>query len=144
MKKSKQEYIINYSAKDLYNIVLDIENYPEFIPWCSYSKINHKTNKYIIADLQIDYKFYKKTFTSKVEFDSNNLIINVKYIKGPLKNLKTNWKFKKIKKNITKVFFEIDFEFNNIIHQKIAEMFFNLIENTMIKSFIKRADKILN
>ena len=118
MKKSKQEYIINYSAKDLYNIVLDIENYPEFIPWCSYSKINHKTNKYIIADLQIDYKFYKKTFTSKVEFDSNNFIINVKYIKGPLKNLKTNWKFKKIKKNIAKVVFEIDFEFNNIIHQK--------------------------
>ena len=144
MKKSKQEYIINYSAKDLYNIVLDIENYPEFIPWCSYSKINHKTNKYIIADLEIDYKFYKKTFTSKVEFDSNNLIINVKYIKGPLKNLKTNWQFNPITKNKTNVLFSVKFEFKKFLHQKIAETFYPLIEIKMIDSFEKRANQILN
>ena len=144
MKSSKQEIIINYSANDLYEIVLDIEKYPEFIPWCSNVEIKSKTKNNIIADLLVNYKFFKKTFTSDVRFDSNNLIINVIYIKGPLKNLQNQWKFEKIDKNNTKVHFKIQFEFKNIIYQKISELFFDLIENKMIFSFKKRADEILN
>ena len=78
------------------------------------------------------------------EIDSNNLIIDVIYIKGPLKNLQNQWKFEKIDKNNTKVHFKIQFEFKNIIYQKISETFFYLIENKMINSFKKRADEILN
>ena len=144
MKTSKQEVIINHSAKSIYEIVLDIEKYPEFIPWCSSVIICKKTKKNIIADLLVNYKFFQKTFTSDVRFDSNNLIINVIYIKGPLKNLRNQWRFEKVESNKTKVHFIIKFEFNNIIYQKITELFFDLIENKMIHSFKKRADAILN
>ena len=100
MKSSKQEVLINHSAKKLYDIVLDIEKYPEFIPWCSTVKIRSKDYDNIIADLLVKYKFFQKTFTSNVKFNSNKLIIDVNYIEGPLKNLQTHWKFEKIgKKN---------------------------------------------
>ena len=144
MKISKQEVIINHSAKSLYDIVLDIEKYPEFIPWCSAVRIRSKTKKNIIGDLLINYKYFKKTFTSDVRFDSNNLIINVIYIKGPLKDLQNQWKFERIQDKKTKVYFTIKFEFNNLVYQKISEFFFDLIKNRMIYSFKKRADEILN
>ena len=144
MKESKKEIIINHSAKKIYEIVLDIEKYPEFIPWCSAVIIRSKSKKKIIADLMVKYKFFKKIFTSDVRFDSNNLIINVLYIDGPLKNLNNQWKFEKINDKKTKVHFKIQFEFKNIIYQKITELFFDLIENKMIFSFKKRADEILS
>ena len=144
MKISKQKVIINHSAKKIYEIVLDIERYPEFIPWCSDVEIKSKTKNNIIADLLVNYKFFHKTFTTDVRFDSDNLIIDVIYIKGPLKNLQNQWKFEKINNNKTKVHFKIQFEFKNIIYQKISETFFYLIENKMINSFKKRADEILN
>lgn len=144
MKTSKQEVLINHSAKKLYGIVLDIEKYPEFIPWCSAVKIRSKNFNNIIADLLVKYKFFQKTFTSNVKFNSNKLIIDVIYIEGPLKNLQTHWKFVKIEKKITKVHFQIKFEFKNMIYQKMINVFFDLIENQMINSFKKRADKILN
>ena len=144
MKSSKQEIIINHSAQSLYEIVLDIEKYPEFIPWCSSTVICSKTDINIIADLIVEYKNFSKTFKSDVRFNKKDLIIDVIYIKGPLKNLITQWKFKKIKKNKSKVFFLIKFEFNNFFIQKLANVFFDLIENKMIDSFKKRADDILN
>ena len=144
MKTSKKEVIINHSAKSLYGIVLDIEKYPEFIPWCSEVRIISKTNKKIIGDLLIKYKYFKKTFTSDVRFDPNSLIIDVIYIEGPLKNLQNQWKFEIMQDKKTRVHFLIKFEFNNFIYQKISEIFFDLIENEMIKSFKKRADEVLN
>jgi len=144
MKVSKQEVIINHPAKSIYEIVLDIEKYPEFIPWCSAVRIRSKTKKNIIADLLVNYKYFQKTFTSDVRFDSNNLIINIIYIEGPLKNLQNQWKFEKVEDKKTKVHFKIKFKFKNVIYQKITELFFDLIENKMIQSFKKRADEILN
>ena len=144
MKVSKQEVIINHPAKSIYEIVLDIEKYPEFIPWCSTVRIRSKTKKNIIADLLVNYKYFQKTFTSDVRFDSNNLIINIIYIEGPLKNLQNQWKFEKVEDKKTKVHFKIKFKFKNVIYQKITELFFDLIENKMIQSFKKRADEILN
>jgi len=144
MKSSKKEIIIKHSATDLYEIVLDIEKYPEFIPWCSSSKIQKKTDKNIIADLIIEYKLFSKVFTSNVNFNKKDLTINVLYIKGPLKNIITKWKFEAIENKKTKVYFLIEFEFKNYFFQKITNIFFDLIENKMIDSFKKRADDILD
>ena len=111
MKTSKQEVIINHPAKSIYKIVLDIEKYPEFIPWCSTVRIRSKKLNNIIADLLVKYSFFQKTFTSNVKYDSNKLIIDVFYIEGPLKNLQTQWKFEKIAEKITKVHFLIKYIF---------------------------------
>ena len=145
MKFSKQEIIVYHKAKDLYRIVMDIEKYPEFIPWCESIKIIDKSRNKIKADMVVYYKFFpRKSFTSNVIYNSSSLSIQTSYIKGPLKDLKTEWIFKKINSSKTKVFFNVTFEFEKVLHQKLAEIFYNLIEKKMIDSFIKRANKILN
>ena len=145
MKSSKQEIIINHRAKDLYKIVLDIEKYPEYIPWCKKIIIRTRSKNEMLADMIVKYRYFlSKTFTSHVIFDSNKLLINTNYIKGPLKDLSTEWIFKKLEINKTKIIFIIKFEFQRLLHQKMAELFFGLIENKMIDSFKKRADEILD
>ena len=145
MKSSKQEIIIHHRARDLYKIVLDIEKYPEYIPWCKKVIIRTRSKNEMLADMIVNYRYFlPQTFTSHVMFDSNKLFINTNYIKGPLKDLSTEWLFKKLEIKKTKIIFIIKFEFQRLLHQKMAELFFGLIENKMIDSFKKRADEILD
>ena len=145
MKFSKQEIIINHRAKDLYKIVLDIEKYSEYIPWCKEIIIKTRSKNEMLADMIVCYRYFlQQTFTSHVIFDSNKLLINTNYIKGPLKDLSTEWIFKKLEIKKTKIIFIVKFEFQRLLHQKLAELFFGLIENKMIDSFKKRADEILD
>ena len=145
MKSSKQEIIINHRAKDLYKIVLDLEKYSEYIPWCNKVIIKTKSKNEMLADMIVNYRYFlPQTFTSHVMFDSNKLLINTNYIKGPLKDLSTEWLFKKLEIKKTKLIFNVKFEFQRLLHQKLAELFFGLIENKMIDSFKKRADEILD
>ena len=145
MKSSLQEEIIDHTAKDLFKIVLDIEKYPEFIPWCKNVKIKSKSKDRILADMIVSFNhFLTKTFTSHVFYNFNQLSINTEYIEGPLKDLKTEWIFESLEEKKTKVLFNVKFEFQKFLHQKLAELFFDLIKNQMIDSFKKRADTILD
>ena len=71
-------------------------------------------------------------------------MIKTNYIDGPLKNLSTIWNFIEISGKKSKILFNVEFEFDNFLHQKFAELFYPLVENKMIESFIKRADQILD
>ena len=145
MKSSNREEIINHNAKELFDIVLDIESYPYFIPWCSAMKVHSKSDNEIYADMIVWYKYFiPQKFGSHIIFDKEKLNIKTRYIEGPLKDLKTNWFFKSVKKNQTLINFNVEFEFKRFFHQKIAEAFFPLIENQMIESFKIRADEILD
>ena len=143
MLNSEQKKIINYNADQLFDIVLDIEKYPEFIPWCSASRIISNKNNLIIADLAIRYKFFNEKFRSYVIFNRNNLDISIEYTEGPLKSLFTYWEFKKIEDKKTLLKFSLNFEFKLSPLQKIAENFYNILEKKMIISFEDRAKNIL-
>ena len=145
MKQSNQAIELKHKAIDLYKIVLDIEKYPDYIPWCSKIKILQRKKNEINSIMIVDYKFFpSQKFTSNVIFDLEKLFIKTNYIDGPLKDLNTIWEFKDIEKNKSKIFFSLEFEFKNFFHQKFAELFYPLVENKMIESFIKRADQILD
>ena len=145
MKESNKSIEFNYNAKELFDIVLDIEKYPDYIPWCKKINILKKNKNSIKANMIVNYKLLPtQQFISIVTYDVKNLLIKTQYIEGPLKNLDTIWKFVKIDKNKTIVNFNIKFEFKNFFHQKISEVFFSLVENKMMESFEKRAKKILN
>ena len=145
MKNSKREEVISHSAIKLFKIVLDIESYPEYIPWCTKMIINQRNKNEIYADMYVKYKFIlSQKFGSHIKFDKNNLTIETSYIEGPLEDLTTKWKFQEIDKKKSKIFFDVNFEFKNYIHQKVAETFYPLIETKMIDSFKKRADNSLD
>ena len=145
MKESNKSIELNYNAKELFDIDLDIEKYPDYIPWCKKINILKKNKNSIKANMIVNYKLLPtQQFISIVTYDVKNLLIKTQYIEGPLKNLDTIWKFVKIEKNKTIVNFNIKFEFKNFFHQKISEVFYSLVENKMMESFEKRAKKILN
>ena len=144
MKSSNKEVTINHNAKQLFDIVLDLEKYPDFIPWCIDMKIYSKKSNEIFADMYVFYKLLlPQKFGSHVIFNVEKLEIKTIYIDGPLKDLKTDWQFNPISRNKTIVNFNVNFEFKKFLHQKFAEVFYPLIENKMIESFKQRANQIL-
>lgn len=145
MKKSQKEIELNYNINDLYNIVLNIDEYPDYIPWCANTEIISRKKNEIKASMEVKYNFFPtQTFTSMVVYDFKKKMIKTNYIDGPLKDLFTSWEFIKLETNRTKVIFIVSFEFKKFAHQKLAELFFPLIEVKMMKSFVERADDILN
>ena len=145
MKKSQRSEIVLHSAKKLFDIVIDIERYPEYIPWCTKMVVNERKKNEIFADMYVQYKLILgQKFGSHVKFDTNKLTIETNYTEGPLKDLTTNWKFDELENKKSKITFVVNFEFKNFLHQKIAETFYPLIENKMINSFKSRADSFLD
>ena len=97
-------------------MVLDIEKYPEFVPWCLNSKVYSKKDKddkiEIVADLTIGKSFFNETFKSYVIYDKSLDSIHVTNIDGPLKHLENKWFFKQKARN-SEVDFRVDFELKN-------------------------------
>jgi len=106
------------SKKNLIDMVLDIEKYPEFVPWCLDGKIHTKVDKgntvEITADLTIGKSFFRETYKSFVIYDKFNDSIQVTNIDGPLKHLENKWFFKQIDDS-SELDFHIDFELKNKI-----------------------------
>jgi len=144
MPTSSQKRTLNYNVNDLFNIVLDIESYPNFLPWCSASRIIEKSDKLIIADLMIRYKFFNETFRSYVDFNVVDYIISVKYTEGPLKTLYTKWQFDKINNKKTLIKFDLNIKFKFSPFDYLLKGFYNSIEDKMINAFEKRASNILD
>ena len=133
------------SKENLIKMVMDIEKYPEFIPWCLNGKIhtiNDKGNKIeIIADLTIGKNFLNETYKSFVIYEKSSDTISVSNIDGPLKHLENKWFFKE-KGNNSEVDFYIDFELKNKILNLFMTKFFDIGLKKIADSFEKRALKL--
>ena len=133
--------------KDLIKMVLDIEKYPEFVPWCRYGKIHTKNDKgdkvEIIADLTIGKSFFHETYKSFVVYDKSSNSIHVTNIDGPLKYLENKWIFEQ-KGNNSLVSFHVDFELKNKILNILMIKFFNSGLKKIADSFEKRAIELFN
>ena len=135
------------SKDKLINIVLDIEKYPEFIPWCRDSKIysyNDKGDKIeITADLTIGKSFFNETYKSFVIYNKNLSTIFVTNIDGPLKYLKNKWIFKQVGKN-SEIDFQIDFELKSKILNLFMIKSFDIGLKKIAEAFEKRAISLFN
>ena len=133
---------ISCSKENLIKMVLDIEKYPEFVPWCLNGKIHSKNDKgekiEIIADLTIGKSFFNETYKSFVIYNKSSDSIHVTNIGGPLKYLENKWLFKQ-KKNNSEVDFQIDFELKNKILNLLMIKSFNIGLKKIADAFEKRA-----
>ena len=145
MSSASIKKIISCNKKNLIQMVLDIEQYPEFVPWCLDGKINEKkeTNDFIEikADLKVGKKFINETYSSLVLYSKKKDLITVTNIDGPLKYLKNEWKFKEIN-NKTELDFIIDFELKNNFLNIIMKNYFNFGLNKITDAFEQRAIKL--
>ena len=126
-------------------MVLDIEKYPDFVPWCLEGKIHEKKESEefieIKADLKVGKKFINETYSSLVLYSKKKDLITVTNIAGPLKYLKNEWKFKEINNN-TQLEFNIDFELKNSFLNMIMKNYFNFGLNKIVDAFEERAIKL--
>jgi len=142
MSSASIKKIIPCKKKDLINMVLDIEKYPDFVPWCIEGKIHEKNESEdlieIRGDLKVGKKFLNQTYTSLVLYYKDKDKILVTNIDGPLKHLQNEWRFKEINDQ-TQLEFDIDFELKNNLFNTIMKKSFNLGLNKIADAFEKRA-----
>ena len=133
----------NYSKKDLIELVLKIDDYKNFLPWCINSKIltidKNEENLKITADLEIGFKTFREVYTSKVLYDNKNSKIEVTSVSGNIKKLSNIWEFEIIDKKSCNVIFFIDIELKNPIINIIFSKFFNYGFEKILNSFEQRA-----
>tara|TARA_B100001093_G_scaffold13075_1_gene12122 strand:+ start:65 stop:508 length:444 start_codon:yes stop_codon:yes gene_type:complete len=145
MSSASIKKIIPCKKNQLIEMVLDIEKYPEFVPWCIEGKIHNKkeSNDLITfnGDLKVGKSILNETFSSQVSYYKEKDKIIVNNLDGPLKYLKNEWIFKEIN-NSTQLEFFIDFELKNIILNSIMKKSFELGLNKIAKSFEERAVKL--
>ena len=145
MPKASVKRLIECNKRQLIDLVLDIESYPSFIPYCLNSKIYEKKEEkdviLIIADLTIGKGPFKATYKSDVRFYKSTDTINVTNIEGPLKHLDNRWTFTE-KNNCTEIFFDIDFEIENKFLNIVMSKSFKYGLDKIADSFQKRANDL--
>ena len=146
MPKASVKRLIECEKKDLIELVLDIEKYPEFVPFCFDAKIyeNKKDGdlQKIIADLTIGKGPFKDTYKSDVAFNKKTDSIYVKNIDGPLNHLTNNWTFTDKNDGITEITFDIDFEIKNKFLNSLMVVSFQFGLEKIADAFQKRAEEL--
>ena len=130
-----------HSKEHMFNLVSDVDKYPEFLPWCVGVRVKEKTSSRINADMMIGYKMFREKFSCKVDLSFPNRI-DVIYEDGPFKYLNNHWIFIREEDGSCTVDFFVDFEFNSIILQKVIGVVFNEAVKIMVHAFEKRADSV--
>jgi coenzyme Q-binding protein COQ10 len=142
------KYDSKHKPEDLFNIVVDVEKYPEFLPWVSATRIIERGENYFIADLVVKFKSFSHKYTSRIEMlkpdgENKNWKVHVRLVRGPFKYLKTDWIFEP-KTGGSEIIFELDFRFESVLFEKMIGFLFEKAVMKMTDAFIKRADDILS
>ena len=145
MPKASVKRLIECKKEELINLVLDIEKYPEFVPFCLGAKVYKRNKKknftLIIADLTIGKGLIKDTYKSEVKFNNKSKSIKVMNIGGPLKHLQNNWIFKDHRVG-TEISFDIDFEIENKFLNIVMTKSFQFGLDKIADAFQDRAEKL--
>ncbi|MGY3445450.1 coenzyme Q-binding protein COQ10 [Bradyrhizobium sp. USDA 4473] len=131
----------------MFDLVADVERYPEFVPLCQALKIRQRTPKddgteIVVADMTVSFKLVKETFTSKVTLDRSNLKILVEYLRGPFSNLENRWSFEPKSETECDVGFFLNYEFKSRMLAMLMGSMFDAAFSRFAAAFEKRADQV--
>ena len=145
MPKASVKKLIECKKKQLIDLVLDIEKYPEFVPFCIGAKVYEKKVQgnllLIVGDLTIGKGPFKDTYKSDVKYNKKEDSIYVTNLDGPLKHLENTWYFKE-KNNVTEISFEVDFELKNEFLNIVMTKSFQFALDKIAEAFQKRAEEL--
>jgi coenzyme Q-binding protein COQ10 len=137
MPTHAEQRVLPYTAEQLFDLVADVERYPEFLPWCMGARIRERRDNLIVADLLIGFRMFRERFTSKVTLDRPRRV-DVAYSDGPFRYLANHWIFEPVEGGCRIDFF-VDFEFRSAILQKLIGVLFNEAVRRMVAAFEARA-----
>ncbi len=140
MPTHAERRVINYTPEQLFDLVADVERYPEFLPWCVGAKVFSHTPTELLADLTIGFGPFRESFTSRVELDRPGYA-HVRYEKGPFRYLNNKWTFNPHPKGCAVDFF-VEFEFRSRLLQAAIGVVFNEAVRLMVSAFLRRAREV--
>ena len=147
MPKASVKRLIECNKNQLIDLVLDIEKYPEFVPFCLDARVYERNNEgefvLIIADLTIGKGPLKDTYKSDVKFNKKDNTIKVTNIGGPLNHLENTWKFMDHKEG-AEISFDIDFEIENKFLNIVMTKSFQFGLDKIADAFQKRAEELFS
>lgn len=137
---------VKHSPEQMFNLVADVEKYPEFLPLCDgltiRSRKERDTKTLLVADMTVGYKAFRETFTTQVLLKPDENAIDVKYLDGPFKYLDNRWRFEPTENGGCSVYFFIDYEFKSRILGAVMGTMFDRAFRMFAEAFEARADKI--
>ena len=147
MPSHAERRILPYSPQGMFDLVADIERYPQFLPWCLAARIRSRQDNVIVADLVIGHSFIRERFTSRVTLtppadEQGEGRIDVEYVEGPMEHLTNRWIFRPVPQG-TEVDFHVDFAFRSKVLEKLMGVLFHEAVTRMVRAFETRAAKVL-
>lgn len=133
--------LVKYSAQQMFDLVNDIEAYPQFLPWCSDSRILKRADGVIDAELSIAKGGFKKSFSTRNYIDQGGKI-TVSLLDGPFSHLEGVWNFMPLREDASKISLDLEFEMSGKLASLAFGAVFNQICNTMVSSFTGRAKQM--
>jgi len=138
---------VQHSASDMFDLVADVERYPQFVPLCQALRIRKQTSapdgsEVIVADMTVAYKFIRETFTSRVTLDRRNLEILVEYLEGPFQKMNNRWTFQPVGPDACAVMFSIAYEFRSRTLGMLMGAMFDTAFRRFAAAFERRADQV--
>ena len=138
MNTLKRSAVVPYTARQMFELVSGIEDYPRFLPWCGKSKVMSRTEAEVVAELDISWKGMHKSFSTRNElFPYERMDISL--VTGPMKHLKGRWEFIPINTDGCKVLLDLEFEFAGGFIDMLFQPVFQTIANSLVDAFCQRA-----
>jgi ribosome-associated toxin RatA of RatAB toxin-antitoxin module len=142
MVKVEKTVLVPHTAESMFRLVDDVEQYPNFLPWCGGVIIHQKDEVSTHATISINYHGVKQSFSTKNEKDyPHSMVMHLK--DGPFKHFLGQWQFTPLGNDGCKISFKLEYEFSNLIFSSIISPVFHQIANTFVDCFVKRADEVL-
>ena len=147
MPKFNSRRLVKHSSAQMFDLVADVERYPEFVPLCSALKVRQRTAKpdgteIVVCEMTVSFKLVRETFTTRVTLDRTNLKILVEYLQGPFSNLENRWTFEPKSDTSCDVGFYLAYEFKSRMLAMLMGTMFDTAFQRFASAFEKRADKI--
>jgi len=145
MPKHHETRKLPYSAQQMFDLVADVESYPEFIPWISAARITSRRDtdpgEVLEVDLVISFKVFRERFRSRVTLDPAAMRIDTEYLDGPFKHMDSTWRFSDAEGGC-EVLFDVDFEFRSRLLGAAASTFFYDAMQRIVRAFERRAAEL--
>jgi coenzyme Q-binding protein COQ10 len=147
MPKFSSRRRVKHSAPKMFDLVADVDRYPEFVPLCSGMKVRQRTPKedgteIVICEMTVSFKLVRETFTTRVTMDRANLKILVEYLRGPFRNLENRWTFEPKSDDACDVGFYLSYEFKSRMLALLMGTMFDTAFQRFAAAFEKRADSV--
>ncbi|HEY6254863.1 MAG TPA: type II toxin-antitoxin system RatA family toxin [Xanthobacteraceae bacterium] len=147
MPQFSTKHRVRHAAAEMFDLVADVERYPEFVPLCRALKVRQRRSgpdgkEVLVADMTVAYKFISETFTSRVTLDRANLQILVEYLDGPFSRMENRWTFRPTDERTCEVEFFISYEFKSRTLAVLMGSMFDLAFRRFAAAFEQRADLV--